>query len=180
MQKIIPHFQKIELIDAPITAKTTIQNLARFYVYELSRYSDNLPFWEFPEDGLYEAKDKYFHYDKYWSEPGYFPFLIRVDGELAGFALVKNKGLTPDIEWNLVEFFIVAKFQGKGIGRAIAKKIFDKFSGMWQLMQMPQNIPAIKFWQSVLNEYTKGQFSEEIRFLTDPIPHEMNVMKFKN
>jgi predicted acetyltransferase len=171
---------KIELLTAPIESKIIIKNLARFYVYELSRYSDNLPGWEFPEDGLYEAKDKYFHYDKYWSDPGYFPFLIRVDNELAGFSLVKNSGLTPDVEWNLVEFYIVAKFQGQGIGREIAKQLLDKFSGVWQLMQMPQNTPAIAFWRTVLNEYTNGHFSEEIKILPDPVPHEMNVMKFKN
>lgn len=49
---------------------------------------------------------------------------IAVDNELAGFVLIHKIGTTKDIDWTLGEFFVVAKFQGKGVGREVTRKIF--------------------------------------------------------
>ncbi len=170
----------VELIAAPLEAKTAIKNLARFYVYELSRYKTEDPSSGFPENGLYEAFEKCFEFDKYWSEPGYFPFIIRVNHELAGFVLVNKTHGSKGIDWFLSEFFIVAKFQGKGIGRKIAIQVFEGFKGHWELMQLPQNKPATQFWQSVLDEYTNGNYVEVKELLQNPSPHEMIIHRFHN
>jgi predicted acetyltransferase len=66
--------------------------------------------WSFPANGLYEA----FDISKYWKAPDHHPFLIRVNNELAGFALINKVGSIPSIDWNMGEFFIVGKFPGKG------------------------------------------------------------------
>jgi len=47
-------------------------------------------------------------------------FLVKVDDKLAGFVLINKVGSTPEVDWNIGEFFIVFKFQGKGVGRCVA------------------------------------------------------------
>ena len=72
--------------------------------------------------------------------------LIKADGELAGFALINKVGSTPDVDWNIGEFFIVSKFQGKGIGSYVAEQIFNQFPGIWETSQIPENKAALDFW----------------------------------
>ncbi|MCW3107574.1 MAG: hypothetical protein JWQ09_2080, partial [Segetibacter sp.] len=134
---------EIEIILASIEDATIIQNLGRFYVYEMSRYCGFLKGWETPADGLYECRDL----SGYWKEPDRYPFLIRVNQEVAGFALVNTIGSSPEVDWNMGEFFIVSKHQGQGVGRYVAEHIFRKFPGVWEVMQMPDNKAAIAFWE---------------------------------
>jgi predicted acetyltransferase len=165
----------IELESASKSALEVVQNLARFYVYDMSRSCGLLPGWEVPSNGLYECKDL----SRYWTEPNRYPFLIKVDGELAGFALINNKGTTPDVDWDMGEFFVIAKFQGKGVGRHAAEKFFDQFPGIWEVRQMVANQPAIDFWRRVIESYTHGQFTSETKPVGTPVACPMVVLKFQ-
>lgn len=80
---------KIELIAATKEDQIAIQNLDRFYGYDMSRYCGFLPGWETPPDGLYRCRD----FSCYWEEPDRYSFLIKVGQELAGFVLVNKLGL---------------------------------------------------------------------------------------
>lgn len=167
---------KIDIYEAPLDMMPVIQNMARFYAYDLSKWCGfyDLFDWSFPENGLYEAIDL----SKYW-KPDHFPFYIKVDDELAGFALIDKNGTTPDVDWNMGQFFIVGKYQGKGIGHQVAVEIFNQFPGVWEVTQMPDNIPAIAFWKKVVAEFTNNKFSEEKKIFKEPKPHENIVLKFK-
>lgn len=165
---------KIQLIQATINDKETLQNLGRFYVYEMSRYCGFLPGWEVPADGLFECIDL----SVYLKVAGNFPFLIKFDDELAGFVLVNKTGTSSDIDWNMAQFFVVSKFQRKGLGREIAFKIFDQFQGLWEVRQIPENKGAIDFWEKVIDRYTGGKFSKDEKTIEQPTPHQMIVMKF--
>ena len=168
-----------ELIPATEKYKNVIKNLARFYVYELSRFNDTHPDTRFPEDGLYEAYEAYFKFDQYWTKPEYYPFIIRVNDELAGFVLINKNGSTPNIDWYLAEFFIIAKFQRKKIGKDIAHQLFKEFKGTWEIMQLSKNLPAIKFWRKVISDYTKGKFDENLKAIRDAKEHtDMIVQTF--
>lgn len=169
---------KIELVQATEKDYPKIQNLARFYVYELSRYKSEEINSELSEDRLYEASESSFEFEKYWKEPNYFPFLIRVNDELAGFVLINNKGSSEKIDWFLAEFFIVAKFQKMGIGRIVALQIFEQFKGYFELTILPENVPALRFWRSLLKDYTKGHYVETREIISDPKPHEMIIQQF--
>lgn len=108
-----------------------------------------------------------------------FRFIIRINNELAGFVLVNKTHGSKGTDWNLSEFFIVAKFQGKGIEHRIAIQVFDPFKGLWELMQFPQNKRATQFWQSVLQEYTSGNYVETRELFSTPSPHEMIIQRFR-
>lgn len=170
-----PKELNIKLLPASPALMPVIQNMARFYAYDLSKSCghDGVYDWSFPDDGLYEALDV----SKYW-QPNAYPFVIYADEELAGFALINKIGTSSDVDWNMGEFFIVGKFQGMGVGRQIAFQIFDQFSGTWEVMQMLRNKPAIKFWEKVISEYTQEDFAKEIKSFQEPKPHENIILKF--
>ena len=165
----------IEIDEAPLEMMPVIQNMARFYAYDLSKSCGfyDLFDWSFPENGLYEAIDL----SGYW-KPDHFAFFIRVEGELAGFALIDKIGTTPDVDWNMGQFFIVGKYQGKGIGHQVASEIFSQFPGIWEVTQMPDNIPAIAFWKKVIADFTDNKYLEERKIFQEPKPHENIVLKF--
>lgn len=166
---------KINIVPATAELMPVIQNMARFYAYDLSKSCGfyQLFDWSFPENGLYEALD----ISKYW-QPECYPFIMQIDGELAGFALINKVGSILNIDWNMGEFFIVGKFQGKGLGRQVAFEIFNKFPGYWEIMQMPLNLPAIKFWKKIVAEYSNNKFTEAKITVQEPEPHDNVVLRF--
>ncbi len=167
-------FMEIKIVEAAQEDLTTVQNLARFYVYEMSRYCGFLKGWETPENGLFECVDLSY----YWNEPNRYPFLIRVNNELAGFVLVNKVGSGPDVDWNMGEFFVISKYQGSGVGCFAAKQIFWQFPGIWEVAQIPENKGAIIFWEKVVNQYTKKKFSKSRKIIDKPSPHLMVILKF--
>jgi chloramphenicol 3-O phosphotransferase len=164
----------VTLCKASKADKDTIQNLGRFYVYEMSKYCGFLPTWETPPNGLFECIDL----SSYCEKPDRRAFLIKVDDELAGFVLINKIGSTPDVDWNIGEFFIITKFQGKGVGRYAAEQIFKQFAGTWETTQIPENKAAIDFWEKVVAQYTNGQFEKSRKIIAEPKPHPMIVLKF--
>lgn len=136
-----------------------IQNMARFYVYELSRSCGFISAdWACPADGLYESYDFKF----YFEDPSCSAYLIKVDEELAGFALINKKGQQPSCDWNMGEFFILAKFQGKGLGRQVAEELWSLFPGIWELAVLAENLPGLAFWRAAVLGFTAGLYSEEL------------------
>lgn len=157
--------------------------MARFYAYDISRDCGlQLEGWEFPENGLYECND----FKKYLEGQDKHAFLIKVNYELAGFVFVNKLEVMPEVDWNMGEFFIVAKFQNSGLGRRVAKQIFDQFPGEWSVGTIPQNIRALNFWRKIISEYTHGRFqevektSEQLKTAEHPDPYPMIMIRFKN
>jgi predicted acetyltransferase len=164
----------IELKTAKETDLDLLQNLSILYCYDMSRYCGFLPGWELPPEGLYKHLD----FSLYFKEKSRYPFLICVDTEIAGFALVNKIGSKKNIDWHMAEFFIHAKFQGKKIGRHIAKKLFDQFPGLWEVSAIPENVRANSFWEKVIQKYTQGQFEKIEKIILEPKPHPMIVRSF--
>ncbi|MCX7351943.1 MAG: GNAT family N-acetyltransferase [Proteobacteria bacterium] len=147
------------LIPATLADYPAIQNMARFYVYDISRTCGFLSHeWACPKDGLYEC----FDFKIYFAEENRRAFLIKVDEELAGFALLHKQCKGEKNYWEMGEFFIFGKFQSKGIGEKIAREIWQQFQGSWEVLVIPENIPAYGFWKSVITKYTYSCFTESV------------------
>lgn len=142
----------IVVTQASLDDKPLLQRLMEFYQYDFSEYENS----DLDSRGMYG----YAWLDHYWSEEGRYPFLVRVDGQLAGFVLVNQFTLLPTSEWSIAEFFIMRKYRRKGVGKTVAFSIFDKFRGVWETFQLDNNIPAQHFWRKVISEYTNGQYTE--------------------
>ena len=132
--------------------KPLLVRLLELYFYEFTRYDSE----DISEYGYYG----YSHIDDYWNEEGRFPYLIRVDGKIAGFALVCPycRHVVGEDSRSIGEFFVMIKYRRKGVGQYAAKWVFDRHPGKWEVCYLPNNAPAEEFWTGVIGEYTRGRY----------------------
>ena len=138
-----------------------VNDMARFYLYDIARQIGLPDEWVSSFGWMKGPKD--FSYA--WDE-GNHPFLIEVGGALAGFCLIDGYALVPGIDWNMSQFFVMGPWAGRGVGRKAATTAFERFPGCWQVMQVPENTAAIRFWRRVVGAWTRGAFKE--RLLPEP------------
>lgn len=74
-------------------------------------------------------------------------FLIRVDQECAGFALIRKPRPGTHL---LGEFFILRKFRRSGIGQSAAAQLIEMFPGNWEIPFQFDNVQAANFWRNSL------------------------------
>lgn len=168
------NFNEVRLIPATLNEYPVIQNMGRFYVYDMSEYLGREAGWEIPKDGLYECID----FKKYWEAKDSFPFLVRYQDEIAGFAVVDKKGSNPEIDFNMAQFFILRKFKNKGIGKCVAQECFKRFPGIWEVMVIPGNEGAYCFWRAIIKHYTNNTFDEYSRDIAHFNNTPKNIFKF--
>jgi predicted acetyltransferase len=146
----------ITIDPAEAAERPIIRHLMELYLYDFSEYDHA----DVGPSGLYE----YPYLDHYWVEPERSPFLIRLDGKLAGFILVARYNYLTGAKdcWVMAEFFILRKYRHQGIGERAACSIFDHFPGAWQVGQIIENEPAITFWRKIIARYTQDNFKEHI------------------
>ncbi|RUR13814.1 GNAT family N-acetyltransferase [Legionella sp. km772] len=168
--------RQIRLQPATLVEYPIIQNLARFYVYDMSRSCGFIsPDWICPADGLYESYD----FKTYFEDPTCSAYLITVNEELAGFVLLNKKGVQPSTDWNVGEFFILAKFQGQGVGRFVAEELWTIFPGIWEISVIPENKAALAFWRNTVLVFTSGLYTETLVELNETKPHyQRYILRF--
>lgn len=150
----------IQIIEATLDDYPCIQNMARFYVYDLSRECGSISSdWAMPEDGLYES----FDFKNYFTDPSRKAYLVKVYDEIAGFVLLNQATEDPENTWNMGEFFVIAKFQGQGIATRVAHKIWEMNPGKWEVSVIPENKTALAFWEKTISGFTCGTFNRKIK-----------------
>jgi predicted acetyltransferase len=134
---------QIEVLPASREQLSIIANLLELYAHDFSEFR-NL---ELGADGRFG----YQPLPLYWSDPTRHPFLIKVDGQLAGFALVKReeKGV-----WDVAEFFIARAYRRLGIGMKAAHEVWKRFPGPWEVRVMQLNGVGVNFWQRAITAFT--------------------------
>ncbi len=144
---------KLRISKAKTRQMTIIRNMMSLYLHDLS------PFFsiELDDSGCYE----YPYLDRYWTEMGRFPYLILVNERICGFVLVRKKP-KAGIDYEIEEFFVLKRYRKKGIGESVARKLFRKYSGRWEVQCLRKNTPAISFWKSVIYKMVKENYSETI------------------
>jgi len=132
----------IEVIPATQEQMPIVANLLQLYAHDFSEFHDV----ELGPDGRFD----YAPLPLYWSDPDRHAFLVRLDGKLAGFVLVKKESNL----WDMVEFFVVRGYRRQGIGTAIAHNVFRRFPGPWEVRVMQANRAALPFWERAISEFT--------------------------
>ncbi|MFJ2479488.1 GNAT family N-acetyltransferase [Pseudomonas sp. NPDC087598] len=145
----------IELHPAQRDELQTLENLMQFYMYDFSQW---LPL-KLAEHGFYSIQPK----DDYWRHPATRPFLIRVDGELAGFVTVDNDTHIPGAEHNIGYFFLARRFRGQGVAQFVVSALLSKIPGQWQIFHIDANLPAQRFWARLIPELSGGEFTSQQR-----------------
>ena len=138
---------QIEFVPAAPEQESILANLLELYAHDFSEFHS----LELGANGRFG----YLPLPLYWSEPGRYPFLIKVDGRWAGLVLVKRGFEAPHHEtvWDMAEFFIVRAYRRRGIGMKVAHEVWRKFPGRWQVRVMQSNRTALQFWQRAITTF---------------------------
>lgn len=152
----------IQLSPVPYEDKSILSNLLQLYRYDSSEYDGHV----LNGHGLYMYK----YLDHQWTDEYRRPFIVRADGEIAGFALVSldipreyMKLSTAEQTNSIGDFFIMRKYRRKGVGKEAAFSLFQQFRGTWEIRQTLANKPAYEFWKRVIAQYIgEGSYQEEI------------------
>lgn len=144
-----------EMVPVKEEEKEILRNLLEKYNYEFSQYDG----CDVNALGLYG----YGYLDNYWTEDNRWAFFLKVDGKLAGFAMVNDYPENGVTGYNMAEFFVMLKYRRCGLGKWAAFQLFDRFRGTWQLKRHPKNLPSVGFWDAVVGGYTGGDYRLESR-----------------
>jgi predicted acetyltransferase len=144
----------ISLDPAHQDERGALRNLLQLYVYDWSQ----LLSLDVGVDGRFDD----YPLDAYWTEAWRHPFLLRVDGKLAGFALVCERSRLSGAAGvvDMAEFFVLRRYRRNGVGFAAACAAFERFKGPWEVRQRPDNVDATAFWRKVIARFTKGTYDE--------------------
>jgi predicted acetyltransferase len=133
--------RQIEVSLASPDEQPILANLIQLYAHDFSEFHDV----ELGADGRFVYKSLPF----YWVEPGRHPFLVRIGGKLAGFALVQRGSQVsgdPTV-WDMAEFFIIRGFRRRRAGTDVAHQVWRQFPGRWEIRVMESNQSALRFWE---------------------------------
>jgi predicted acetyltransferase len=138
----------------PMDQAQALRNLLELYAHDVSEY---VPL-ELKPNGRFEVPVVD---DGWWTSDDRFPFFIRRNDHLAGFALVKRGSrLTGDADvMDMVEFFVVRGARRSHVGTSAAHSLFAKFPGRWEIRVKPTNVPANRYWARVLEAWSQRPFS---------------------
>jgi predicted acetyltransferase len=150
----------VEVIPALPEQEPVLANLLELYAHDFSEFID-----------LKLNADGRFGYERlslYWKEPNRHPFLIMVNGELAGFVFVHRGSQISGAEdiWDVAEFFILRGYRRLGVGMKVAHEIWKKFPGKWEVRVINRNQRAKEFWGQAIEQFLGKTIA--------PIPFEKN------
>jgi predicted acetyltransferase len=140
----------VEIVEVSEQDRPVLRRLLELYRYDFSEFdrADVDPHGEFG----------YRYLDHYWTDEARRPFLFRVEGRSAGFALVRL-GETHD----MAEFFVLRKYRRAGVGREAAADLLRRFPGHWTVRQQLTNPAATTFWRAAIPyDFTERRTEQEV------------------
>lgn len=137
----------IEVIPAGPEQEPILANLLELYAHDFSEFHGV----ELREDGRFG----YQQLPLYWIEPGRHPFLVRVEGKLAGLVLVNrgSKVSSDETVWDMAEFFVARAYRRRGVGTRVAQHVWSRFPGLWEVRVMESNQSALPFWERGISTF---------------------------
>ena len=121
----------IDVSPAAVAERPILRHLMELYLYDFSEVDGAdvgyLGFYDYP------------YLDHYWVEAERSPFLVRVNGYLAGFVLVARYDYLSGQKdcWVIAEFFILRKYRHQGVGEHVARENLRTVP--WSLAGRPDN-----------------------------------------
>ncbi|MGI9281647.1 MAG: GNAT family N-acetyltransferase [Endozoicomonas sp.] len=146
---------EIQLLPAKADDMNIIENLFPYYIYEMSDFLQRAP----SQEGLFTFNPE--SLTPYQESEDHYPFLIKCNDEIAGFALVRHYPADPSL-FDMDQFFVLKKFNGLGVGRQAFKALVDQFQGKWQVRVLKENEQGLAFWGAVIDGLTRGDFVRRV------------------
>jgi predicted acetyltransferase len=138
---------RLEIIPAAPEQEPIVANLLELYAHDFSEFRDLV----LGADGRFGYRDL----SLYWRDLNRHPFLVRMDGNLAGAVLVKRGSEISGNEsvWDMAEFFVVRGYRRRGIGTEIAHEVWRQFPGQWEVRVTQTNHSAHLFWEHAITAF---------------------------
>ena len=149
----------VELEACPPEKRPVIEAMMQLYIHDFTEYWAGTERGELQEDGSFGG---YPGLERYWAEPERSAWLIRVDGCLAGFAMLSassHSGVPADHDMS--EFFVARKHRRGGVGFAAASQLIAPRRGLWEIAVTRANVGAQAFWRRVAAEMAAGEVDEQ-------------------
>jgi predicted acetyltransferase len=166
----------VEVLPATREQQPVLANLLELYAHDFSEITNV----KIGADGRFG----YGPLPRYWSESTRFPFLVRVNGELAGFVLVRRGSQISEAAdiWDVAEFFVLRGYRRQRVGVRVAHEVWKKFPGYWEVRISDTNSAARAFWWHAVGEFTgmpaesavveiAGKRWHVLSFVSEPLPN---------
>jgi len=145
---------RVRLVAAGRSRKPVLERLVQLYLYDFS----DLEGLDVGRDGLFPSRSM----DRYREEPDRFPYLVYVNGQIAGFVLINSvtSYCQGPAARSVAEFFALRQYRRRGVGTRAAVSVFSRFPGTWEVGVLASNKAAQAFWRKVIGDYTHGNYQE--------------------
>lgn len=151
---------EFEIVRAGNDEYEIVNNLARFYIYDMAEHA-GFPFEANGDLGVGDMFNLWWGKERpsrpWPADWTGFAFLLRIDGNPAGFALVTRQQKKPAV-YDMAEFFVARQYRRQHAGERLAHAMFDRFTGQWIVREMLSNVNAQAFWRRIIGTYTGGKF----------------------
>jgi predicted acetyltransferase len=124
----------------------TLQNLFEHYLHDMAEWFQ----FDYAPNGRY----------------GHDPALYRDKGDEVWFAYLADTPIGFAIVGSAAAF-VVRRYRRRGVGRELARRIWDAYPGTWLVRVFQGNVPAIPFWRGAIAEYSDRDYREEVRSVRD-------------
>jgi predicted acetyltransferase len=133
-----------------------VKRLLQLYIYDLVGER-----WGVERDGTYAPSAWHRHF---WRRDGRYHFVVRVGGRPAGFALVRELPRVGGLRAReMAEFFVLRTYRRRGVGTRVARALFARFPGRWELSVLTSNATARPFWRRLIRRVAVGRISTYAR-----------------
>lgn len=148
----------IDIVEVEASQKPVLGHLMQLYLYDLSAVAG----WDIGDDGLFGSVERI---ERFWTVGQRHSFLIRSDGRVAGYVLVRRgTQFTCDGDGHeIAGLFVLRRYRRRGIGERAACFVFDRFPGRWEVVEMAANVDAHVFWLKTIDRYMNGIFNDTMR-----------------
>ena len=156
---------QIKVIPATQDQQPILANLIELYAHDFSEMAD----LQLNSSGRFG----YAPLPLYWQQPNRHPFLVTVDGRLAGFALVKQGSeISEDKDiWDVAEFFIVRRYRRHGVGKIVAHEIWKTFPGRWEVRVLERNQTGLAFWNRAIASFVGTSVTAAVSNINNNLWH---------
>jgi predicted acetyltransferase len=132
---------EIEVLAAGAADRSLFKNLIQLYLYDMASETR----FALGEDGIHDCG----LLDQFWDRP----YLVRVAGEIAGFAPVISACPVTGASdcWFMAEFFVLRPYRRMAVGRALFTATLSRHPGQWHVASQVRNTAAGAFWARVID-----------------------------
>ncbi len=143
---------RIEQVDR--TYEKVLHNLFSHYLHDMAEWFE----FDTEDDGSYSYPTS-----SIWDQ-GCDVFIAFADSKPVAFAIVDEAAsrVPGSSGRDLKEFFVIRRHRHSGVGRMVARHVWDAYPGAWLVRVLRRNRPAVAFWPAAIADYTEGQFHEHL------------------